>query len=106
MARIAVLAPDLGGNAVYTPWMFSGALSLRHQVRLIGPESGGLWPPAVGEVEVEGILPGANPVRRAVRFFNACRQFLAGRPDAFAPLSRNPTRRRMNWRPSLRQLLR
>jgi DNA adenine methylase len=39
---------------------------------------------------------GADPVERAVWFFVACRQSLAGRMKAFAPLSRNRTRRRMN----------
>jgi DNA adenine methylase len=38
----------------------------------------------------------ADPVRRAVWFFVFCRQSLAGRMDAFAPLSRNRTRRGMN----------
>src|SRR5262245_61929638 len=40
--------------------------------------------------------PDADPVRRAVWFFVACRQSLAGRMGAFAPLSRNRTRRGMN----------
>ncbi len=40
--------------------------------------------------------PDADPVERAVWFFVACRQSLAGRLDAFAPLSRTRTRRRMN----------
>jgi DNA adenine methylase len=38
----------------------------------------------------------AGPTRRAVAFFIACRQSLAGRMDSFAPLSRTRTRRRMN----------
>src|SRR5262245_50453610 len=38
--------------------------------------------------------PDAAGVRRAVWFFVACRQSLAGRMDAFAPLSRNRTRDR------------
>jgi DNA adenine methylase len=38
--------------------------------------------------------PDADPVERAVWFFVACRQSLAGRMDCFAPLSRNRTRRR------------
>jgi DNA adenine methylase len=37
-----------------------------------------------------------DPVRRAVWFFIFCRQSLAGRMDAFASLSHNRTRRRMN----------
>jgi DNA adenine methylase len=37
-----------------------------------------------------------DPVERAVRFFIHCRQSLAGRMNAFAPLSRNRTRRGMN----------
>jgi DNA adenine methylase len=37
-----------------------------------------------------------KPVARAVAFFIACRQSLAGRMDAFAPLSRTRTRRRRN----------
>jgi DNA adenine methylase len=40
--------------------------------------------------------PDADPVRRAVWFFVHCRQSLAGRMDAFAPLSRSRTRRGMN----------
>jgi DNA adenine methylase len=40
--------------------------------------------------------PDADPVRRALWFFITCRQSLAGRMNAFAPLSRNRTRRRMN----------
>jgi DNA adenine methylase len=40
--------------------------------------------------------PDAAPVQRAVWFFLCCRQSLAGRMDAFAPLSRNRTRRGMN----------
>jgi DNA adenine methylase len=40
--------------------------------------------------------PDADPIRRAVWFFLVCRQSLAGRMDAFSPLSRNRTRRRMN----------
>jgi len=40
--------------------------------------------------------PDADPVQRAVWFFIACRQSLAGRMDSFAPLSRNRTRRGMN----------
>jgi DNA adenine methylase len=40
--------------------------------------------------------PDADPVHRAVWFFVACRQSLAGRMDSFAPLSRNRTRRGMN----------
>jgi hypothetical protein len=35
-------------------------------------------------------------VQRAVWFFIRCRQSLAGRMGAFAPLSRNRTQRRMN----------
>jgi DNA adenine methylase len=38
----------------------------------------------------------ADPVQRAVWFFVACRQSLAGRMNAFAPLSRRRTRRGMN----------
>jgi DNA adenine methylase len=38
----------------------------------------------------------ADPVRRAVWFFVACRQSLAGRMDGFAPLSKTRTRRGMN----------
>jgi DNA polymerase-1 len=40
--------------------------------------------------------PDADPVQRAVWFFIACRQSLAGRMDAFAPLSKARTRRGMN----------
>jgi DNA adenine methylase len=40
--------------------------------------------------------PGADPVQRAVGFFIACRQSLAGRMDTFASLSKNRTRRGMN----------
>ena len=40
--------------------------------------------------------PDADPVRRAVWFFVACRQSLAGRMNRFAPLSRTRTRRGMN----------
>ena len=38
----------------------------------------------------------ADPVRKAVWFFIACRQSLAGRRDSFAPLSKTRTRRGMN----------
>jgi DNA adenine methylase len=38
----------------------------------------------------------ADPVQKAVWFFVACRQSLAGRMGAFAPLSRSRTRRGMN----------
>jgi DNA adenine methylase len=38
----------------------------------------------------------ATPVERAMQFFVRCRQSLAGRMDAFAPLSRTRTRRNMN----------
>jgi DNA adenine methylase len=53
--------------------------------------------------------PDADPVQRAVWFFLFCRQSLAGRMDAFAPLSRNRTRRRMNeqasaWRTAVEGL--
>lgn len=40
--------------------------------------------------------PGADPVDRAAWFFVHCRQSLAGRRNAFAPLSRSRTRRGMN----------
>src|SRR5262249_24954637 len=40
--------------------------------------------------------PDADPVERAVWFFVACRQSLAGRMDAFASRSGNGTRRGMN----------
>jgi DNA adenine methylase len=40
--------------------------------------------------------PDADPMHRAVWFFIACRQSLAGRMDTFASISRNRTRRRMN----------
>jgi DNA adenine methylase len=43
-----------------------------------------------------GSLSDSDPVVRAVAFFIRCRQSLAGRLDAFAPLSRNRTRRGMN----------
>jgi DNA adenine methylase len=54
------------------------------------------------EAEWQKVLSGLNDkdcvarVQRAVGFFVACRQSLAGRLDAFAPLSRSRTRRRMN----------
>src|SRR5262245_64183385 len=57
------------------------------------PFSEAEWRDAQGSLER---CPDADPVRRAVWFFIACRQSLAGRMDAFAPLSRNRTRRRMN----------
>jgi DNA adenine methylase len=41
-------------------------------------------------------VPDSDPVQRAVWFFVACRQSLAGRMDDFASISRNRTRRRMN----------
>jgi DNA adenine methylase len=41
-------------------------------------------------------FPNADPVRRAAWFFVACRQSLAARMNAFAPLSRTRTRRGMN----------
>src|SRR4051794_30671647 len=66
MARIALLAADLGGNALYTPWMFAGALAGRHETELIGPEASHVWPPAEGEVEISATLPGSNPLRREV----------------------------------------
>jgi DNA adenine methylase len=46
----------------------------------------------------EGLRSSAesDPVQRAVWFFVACRQSLAGRMKGFAPLSRNRTRRGMN----------
>lgn len=40
--------------------------------------------------------PDADPVSRALWFFIACRQSLAGRRDTFAPLTRRRTRRGMN----------
>jgi DNA adenine methylase len=42
------------------------------------------------------LLADPDPVTRAVAFFVRCRQSLAGRMDAFAPLSRTRTRRGMN----------
>lgn len=40
--------------------------------------------------------PDVDPVRRAFHFFVLCRQSMAGRMVAFAPLSRTRTRRNMN----------
>lgn len=40
--------------------------------------------------------PSDDPIRRAVNFFVLCRQSRAGKLTAFATLSRNRTRRRMN----------
>jgi DNA adenine methylase len=46
--------------------------------------------------DAETGLTDPDPVRQAVAFFVRCRQSLAGRMDAFAPLSRTRTRRGMN----------
>jgi DNA adenine methylase len=46
--------------------------------------------------DAEARLSDPDPVQRAVAFFIRCRQSLAGRMDAFAPLSRIRTRRGMN----------
>jgi DNA adenine methylase len=46
--------------------------------------------------ELRSGLVQAHPVKHAAMFFVRCRQSLAGRMDAFAPLSRNRTRRGMN----------
>lgn len=56
------------------------------------PFSQALWQ------DIEALGPGnyGGPVPRAWAFFVHCRQSLAGRIDAFAPLSRNRTRRGMN----------
>lgn len=48
------------------------------------------------EWERAGLDSGSDVVERAARFFIRCRQSLAGRMDAFAPLSRARTRRGMN----------
>jgi DNA adenine methylase len=57
------------------------------------PFSEAEWGDARARPELE---PDTDPVTRAVAFFVRCRQSLAGRMDAFAPLSRTRTRRAMN----------
>jgi DNA adenine methylase len=51
------------------------------------------WKNAMAGLQHE---PDADPVQRAVWFFVACRQSLAGRMNAFAPFSQTRTRRGMN----------
>jgi DNA adenine methylase len=47
-------------------------------------------------VDAAARLDDPDPAARAIAFFVRCRQSLAGRMDAFAPLSRTRTRRGMN----------
>ena len=67
MARISVLCSDLERNALYTPWMFTGAMRLRHEVELLGPKPRRIWPPAEGELEPAHVLPAKNPLLRNLR---------------------------------------
>jgi glycosyltransferase involved in cell wall biosynthesis len=67
LGRISILASDLGSHALYTPWMFAGALSTRHPVDLIGPTPERIWLPAEDEVEITGLLPARGSSRAALR---------------------------------------
>jgi glycosyltransferase involved in cell wall biosynthesis len=67
VAHITLLCSDLGRNALYTPWMFGGALAGRHEVEIVGPKPTSIWPAAKEEVTLAHTFAGPNPLRSGVR---------------------------------------
>jgi glycosyltransferase involved in cell wall biosynthesis len=67
MARISVFCGDLSRGPLYTAWMFTGAMRMRHEVTLTGPRPEQLWPPAQGEIEPSHYLSGSLPLSSRVR---------------------------------------
>lgn len=68
MSSIAVIAPDLDRNALYTPWQFAGALRKRHATTIVGPGTAEtLWPPARALASQISFLPDRRSSRAQIR---------------------------------------